>query len=71
MGAKIIVAKAASLPEIYKNAAGYIDPENADCDLDDILGKIDGSEAEKVLSEYTYQNSAEKLFNVLFKNPLC
>lgn len=71
IGAKIIVAKAASLPEIYGNAAGYIDPENADCDLDDILGKIDKNEAEKVLSEYTYQNSAEKLFNVLFKNPLC
>ena len=71
VGAKIIVAKAASLPEIYKNAAGYIDPENPDCDLNAILDKIDENEAEKVLAEYTYQNSAERLHEVLFKNPLC
>lgn len=63
-GAKIIVSKAASLPEIYKDAAYYIDPDNSDCNLDQILAQpvADGTE---ILKEYTYMNAATKLYQAL------
>ena len=38
-GAQIIIAKAASLPEIYGNTAHYIDPFNTDVDLDALLSE--------------------------------
>ena len=37
VGAKIIVGNAASLPEIYKTSAAYIDPYNPECDLSELL----------------------------------
>lgn len=72
-GAKIVVGNAASLPEIYKDAAVYVDPYNTDCDLDKMLldYKNSHSEAElnqsvqNVLNEYTYDKAAQKLYNVL------
>jgi glycosyltransferase involved in cell wall biosynthesis len=36
-GAQIIIANAASLPEIYGNTAHYIDPFDTDVDLDELL----------------------------------
>ena len=64
VGAKIIVAKSASLPEIYKNCAYYIDSDSTNCDLDVIL-EDEVENAEKILSEYTYENAAQKLYEVL------
>lgn len=64
VGAQIIVAKSASLPEIYKKCAHYIAWDSTNCDLNDILNEqVEDSAA--VLSEYTYENSAKKLFEVL------
>ena len=63
-GAKIIVGKAASLPEIYKGAAYYIDPYNWDCDLDKLI-TTQVTPAAPVLNEYTYDKAAQKLYNVL------
>ena len=71
VGAKIIVGKAASLPEIYKDAAIYIDPYNTDCNLEDLLSDFDKTShaeaVQKVLSEYSYDKAAQKLYNVLIK----
>ena len=64
VGGKIVVGNAASLPEIYKGSAIYIDPYNTDCDIGEMLQKnVDPPEA--ILSEYSYDKAAKKLYNVL------
>ena len=63
-GAKIIVAKAASLPEIYGDAAHYIDPDNTDVDLEELLAQPVAS-PERVLETYTYDNAAHQLYDLL------
>lgn len=64
-GAKIVVARAASLPEIYGDAAHYIDPFNTDVDLDKLLAEPVAS-PDKVLEKYSYDRAAQLLFAVLF-----
>ena len=67
-GAQIIIADAASLPEIYRDSAVYIDPYNSDCNLEELLANFNkkcNQSAQKVLNEYTYDKSAQKLYNIL------
>lgn len=64
VGAKIIVGNAASLPEIYKNSAIYIDPYNTDYNLSQLL-ESQVSDPDIVLKQYTYDNAAKKLYNLL------
>lgn len=64
VGAKIVVAKDASLPEIYRNSAYYIDSKNSDVDLGEIL-KSTVASADSILDEYTYENSARILYEAL------
>ena len=64
VGARIIVAKAASLPEIYGNSAVYIDAENTDVNLS-VLLEQPVEAAEPVLKKYTYENAAKDLYKVL------
>lgn len=64
VGAQIIVANSASLPEIYKKSAHYISWDSTNCDLNDIL-KEQVEDSAAVLSEYTYENAAKKLFKLL------
>ena len=64
VGAKIIVGNAASLPEIYKGTALYIDPYSTDCTIKELLKKKTDA-PDMVLSEYTYDKAAKKLYNVL------
>lgn len=63
-GAKIIVSKTASLPEIYENCAYYIDPDITDCNLDELLSNQVES-PDKVLEKYTYANAARVLLENL------
>ena len=63
-GARIVVARAASLPEIYGDAAHYIDPDNADVDLDTLLSQPVAS-PQAVLEKYTYDNAARQLYGLL------
>lgn len=66
VGAKIIVSNSACLPEIYSNAAYYIDANNTDCNLNEIIKKqIDKNSIDEVLSTYTYDKAAQKLYNIL------
>jgi glycosyltransferase involved in cell wall biosynthesis len=63
-GAQIIIAKAASLPEIYGNTAHYIDPFSIDIDLDILLNEpVEKPDA--ILAKYSYDTSAEKVYNMI------
>ena len=63
-GTKIIISKKASLPEIYGNCACYIDTENTDCSLTELLSKKTES-PEEILERYTYENAAKKLLEAI------
>ena len=68
VGAKIIVANAASLPEIYGKSAVYIDPKSTDCNLLELAqNSASQEEIDRVLEKYTYRNSANKLYNELME----
>ncbi|GHV82541.1 hypothetical protein AGMMS49991_10990 [Spirochaetia bacterium] len=63
-GAQIIVANAASLPEIYGNTAHYIDPFNTDVDLDELLQQpLDPPDV--ILQKYSYNTSAQQLYDLI------
>lgn len=66
VGAKIIVSDIPCFKEIYKDCAYYINPDNSDCDLNEIL-KHKLKSSEKILDEYTYDKAAKKLYNILLK----
>jgi len=63
-GAKIIVANAASLPEIYGGAAHYIDPFNTNVDLDKLLQEP-VENPDFILSKYSYDTSAEQVYKII------
>jgi len=63
-GAQIIIAKAASLPEIYGKTAHYIDPYSIDVDLDDLL-REPIEKPDEILAKYSYDTSAEKVYELI------
>jgi glycosyltransferase involved in cell wall biosynthesis len=63
-GAQVIVAKAASLPEIYGNTAHYIDPYNSDVDLDELLGEP-VEKPDEILAKYSYDKAAEQVYTII------
>ncbi|MDR2717111.1 MAG: glycosyltransferase family 4 protein [Treponema sp.] len=63
-GAQIIVAKAASLPEIYGNTAHYIDPFNTDVNLDALL-REPVEKPDAILAKYSYDTSAPMVCNLI------
>jgi len=63
-GARIIIAKAASLPEIYGNTAHYIDPFNTGVDLDALL-REPVEKPDAILARYSYDTSAEKVYSII------
>lgn len=63
-GAKIIIAKAASLPEIYQNTAHYINPEDTNVNFDELL-KENADSPDAILKKYTYDEAAQKLYENL------
>jgi glycosyltransferase involved in cell wall biosynthesis len=63
-GAPVIVANAASLPEIYGGAAHYIDPYSTDTDLDALLKEpVEAPDA--ILQKYSYDRSAEEVYRLI------
>ena len=66
MGASIIISDIPVFQRIYGDAAHYINPMNADVKLDEIL-KEPVEPAETVLSQYSWENSAKTLIEVLQK----
>jgi glycosyltransferase involved in cell wall biosynthesis len=63
-GAQIIIARAASLPEIYGNTAHYIDPFNTDVDLDELL-KQPVDPPDEILKKYSYNTSARQVYGII------
>lgn len=64
VGARVIISKAACLPEIYKKSAYYIDPDNTDVSLSKLLLKpVDSPDV--ILKYYTYKNAAKMLYEEL------
>jgi glycosyltransferase involved in cell wall biosynthesis len=63
-GARIIIANAASLPEIYGKTAHYIDPFNTDVDLDDIL-KTPVEAPDAILKKYSYDTAARQVYDII------
>jgi glycosyltransferase involved in cell wall biosynthesis len=66
-GANVIVANAASLPEIYGNCAHYIDPFNTDVDLDMLLREPVES-PDLILKKYSYDTSAKQVYTLIQEN---
>jgi glycosyltransferase involved in cell wall biosynthesis len=63
-GAKCIVANAASLPEIYGNTVCYIDPFDANVDLDVLLQKpLESPDA--ILEKYSFDTSAKQVYDLI------
>ena len=60
-GAPIIISNAASLPEIYGNAAHYIEPDAPAVNLDELL-KEPVEPPDELLEKYTLKNSAVRLY---------
>ena len=63
-GASIIIANAASLPEIYGNTAHYLDPYHTDIDLDELLMQpVEKPDA--LLEKYSYDTAAHQVYAVI------
>jgi glycosyltransferase involved in cell wall biosynthesis len=63
-GTPIIIANAASLPEIYGKAAHYIDPFSTDIDLDKLLQEpVEKPDA--ILEKYSYDTSARQVYEII------
>jgi glycosyltransferase involved in cell wall biosynthesis len=67
-GAKIIVARAASLPEIYGNTAHYIDPFSIEVDLDELL-REPVEAPDRILEKYSYDRSARQVYALIKEMP--
>ena len=64
-GANIIVSKSTCLPEIYGEAAVYLDPYDYNIDMDDYKRYPEKRDKSKVLSKYSWKISAEKFLDVV------
>lgn len=63
-GTKVVVSNRASLPEIYKDSAFYIDADSTNCNLAKLLEKKVDS-PQKILENYTYENATKKLLEAI------
>jgi glycosyltransferase involved in cell wall biosynthesis len=63
-GAQIIIANAASLPEIYGNTAHYIDPFDTDVNLGELLQQPVDSPS-YILKKYSYDTSARQVYDLI------
>lgn len=66
VGAPIIVSNRSCFPEIYRQAAHYIDPFSDGCDLDLLLSEKTEDPAD-ILREYSWKHAAEQLTTVMEK----
>lgn len=64
-GAKIVLAHASCLPEIYQDSAYYIDPYDYNVNLDALINNTKVAPAETCLSKYGWDISASKLYDLI------
>ncbi len=63
-GAKIIISNRTSLPEIYGKTAHYIDPDEPNVNLEELL-KEELLPPDELLEKYSGQKAAERLYKVI------
>ncbi|MCL1994460.1 MAG: glycosyltransferase family 4 protein [Spirochaetes bacterium] len=63
-GAKVIVANAASLPEIYGRTARYIDPFNFDVNLEELLSQP-AEPPDEILAKYSFDRAARQVYDLI------
>ena len=62
---QVIVAKASCLPEIYGDSVHYIDPEDANVKIDELLDEPLRVSTDNLLEKYSWKNSANQLLDLL------
>ena len=63
-GAQAIVSNTATMHEVYGDAVHYIDPDNPNVDLEQLLEEPVSSSSE-VLNKYSWKESGKKLYDIL------
>ncbi len=63
-GAKIVISDRSCMREVYENAAYYINPDDANVNLDELCSGPQ-EDREKILKKYSWEYSAKKLLNLL------
>ena len=64
VGARIIVSNATCLPEIYEDSAVYIDPNNPNVDMDELL-MIETEDPQRILDKYSWGKTAALIFETV------
>ena len=64
LGAEVISSNTTSLPEVLLDSVHYIDPENTDVDLNELMKKPVGIR-ENALNQFSWDKSAEKLMKLI------
>lgn len=68
VGKDAIISKSSCLPEIYEDAAYYIDPMNPDIDLCKLMSQyeISNEKKERILKKYSWEKSAKQLKELIY-----
>lgn len=69
LGTPVIIARASCLPEIYGGTAHYIDPDNVDVDLNELM-KEEVEAPDKLLAKYTWDNVASDWMKIFKETEL-
>lgn len=64
LGKEVVVAKASCLPEIFDGYVYYLDPSNADIDIDSLMNAKVKS-PEELLQKYSYKRAAKIIYDSL------
>lgn len=64
VGAPIILSNATCLPEVYEDTVHYIDPDNADVNLEQLLEQPVGK-SDKILAKYSWSNMAKIIYEAI------
>ena len=64
VGAPIILSNATCLPEVYGNTVHYINPDDANVDLNSLLKQPVG-ESKVVLDKYSWEKTSEIVYNAI------
>ena len=65
VGAKIIISNTSCLPEVYGNSAYYIDPNNSNINIEELIQCNSVVDSETVLKKYSWKNTAQIWVSIL------